>query len=203
MLKHSHQFNRDDGYNIYCIGDPHRGVQQHDAPKYAAALDAAARDPRGLVLLMGDMCEYRAPDHPFFDWRTTTEYIQGQVDGTFQQLEPLSDKIIGFLTGNHEDGLNRRIGYDPYVTWCNRLHVPYLGNMALIHFKFPNGKGWKVIATHGHGGGRQLGGKVNSAMRFISAQGADAMVQGHNHDPTMTCRHSWKQRTCTRTGPRS
>jgi hypothetical protein len=176
-----HVFSHDKPYNIYCIGDMHFGVKQSQTELIADAFEDMMNDPNGLFLGMGDYCEFREPSHPFFDWKNAEADIQKQVEVVTELFDDVAEKTIGLLIGNHEEKLCKRITFDPFEKWCKDSDVPYLGRMANVEFCFPNGAKLNIIATHGYGGGRKTGGKVNLVEDYIGSVKCDALVMGHNH----------------------
>jgi hypothetical protein len=168
------------GCRIYCGGDVHHGIKQDEFDEYVAMLQRCADDPLGVYLGMGDYTEFRESGHKFREESNTTLEIQEQVDELLEAWELVKDKTVGILNGNHEESLTRRMGYNPYKTWCKQNEVPYLGLMARLEFELPDGKVYDVVATHGHGGGK-LGGRVNATLDFLSNHYADLLLMGHNH----------------------
>lgn len=177
----SYHFDVEDGTRLYCGGDVHHGIKQDRFDLYQKCLRTCADDEKGLYLGMGDYTEYREPGNKMRDPNNTVLEIQEQVDEVTEAWEVIKDKSVGLLTGNHEAKLCHKIGYDPYLSWCKHAHVPFLDLMSRLVFHMPSGKTYEIVATHGHGGGRKMGGKVNNALDFISNVYADMLAMGHNH----------------------
>jgi len=66
---------------------------------------------------------------------------------------------------------------------CHRLKIPYLGFSTLLNMYFPNGKKLNGFISHGAGGGRKPGSKLN---RLDEIRGKfsnlDFTALGHTHD---------------------
>jgi hypothetical protein len=114
-------------------------------------------------------------------------------------LEPVRERILAVLPGNHDDRSTRDTGEDSVDALCCELAIPY----------FPEGEaflqilvgGWKHndrpvsfygYATHGTAGGRLPGAKANALldMRRI-IHNADWYSNGHGHTPLLIPEVAW------------
>lgn len=181
MMHAKVNLKRNKKYRLYAMGDWHTGVDQFREDLFMPAWKEFLDDPNGLFLGMGDYSEFRAPDHKFYDPRSATQTLQEQVAFVTDRFKEAKGRTIGILSGNHEDGLCRRLGYDPYYAWCKENGTQYLGLMAKLSLTFPCGESFTIIATHGHGGGRKDGSSYNRIDDFLADHDVDAAVQGHNH----------------------
>ncbi len=111
---------------------------------------------------------------------------QMEADELVDIFNPIRDKLIGCLEGNHEDAYRKRFNMD--MTWelCKRLNVPHLSSMALIRLTVTWGKDGHtsnidILAMHGYGGGRKWGGKLQKISDIASGIKADIYMMGHLH----------------------
>ena len=110
-------------------------------------------------------------------------------------LEPLRDKILCAVSGNHERR-NRDVDNDiTYDIMCKLdLEWVYRENIAFVKIQMgrKDGNGVKnptyvLTVTHGSGGGILTGGAVNRNERFgYVLDGSDALIVGHTHKPYVT-----------------
>jgi hypothetical protein len=110
-------------------------------------------------------------------------------------FEPIKDKILAVLPGNHEQRIWRSDGIDITQLMCNQLGIPdkYSSTTALLFVRFgkskDNGHGrrqwYTIYVTHGSGGGRKEGGKINRLADLAGIVDADIYVMGHTHLPAI------------------
>lgn len=105
-----------------------------------------------------------------------------------------ADNIIGVVRGNHDNRVVKTVGLDPVAVACELSGIDYCGaegylSLAVGDWKTRTEKRtpikYLMFLTHGAGGGRQMGSKVNGVMRHASIVVADIYVQGHTHTPTI------------------
>jgi predicted phosphodiesterase len=105
-----------------------------------------------------------------------------------------ADKIVAVVRGNHDNRVNRAVSIDPVEWACKRVGVRYCGAEAYIRFGVGNYNGdnkkrspmnYSMFMTHGVGGGKMMGGKINGMMRLRNIVIADIYVQGHTHTPSI------------------
>ena len=119
-----------------------------------------------------------------------------QIELAYELLEPIKDKILGITSGNHENRSYKESGvdlmsflatklglidrYDP-IGICLFLRV---GEMKKPSTGKPDQKRqvcYKIYMTHGSGGGRTEGAKINSLIRLQSVIDADIYIHSHTH----------------------
>jgi predicted phosphodiesterase len=105
-------------------------------------------------------------------------------------FEPIKDKILAVLPGNHEHRIYKTDGLDITEIMCNQLGIPekYSSTTALLFIRFgQNSRGRKQLytayVTHGSGGGRREGGKINRLADLASIVDADIYIHAHTHLP--------------------
>lgn len=108
-------------------------------------------------------------------------------------FEPIKDKILAVLPGNHENRVYKSDGIDITEIMCAQLGIAdkYSPTTALIFIRFGRTAArthhrrqtYTIYATHGSGGGRREGGKVNRLADLASIVDADIYVHGHTHLP--------------------
>ena len=113
-----------------------------------------------------------------------------QLKHCVKLFEPIKDKILAVLPGNHENRIYKSDGLDITELMCSQLgiHSKYSPTTALVFVRFgKNQKGrpqcYTLYVTHGSGGGRKEGGKVNRLADLASIVDADIYIHGHTHLP--------------------
>lgn len=178
---------------VHGIFDVHLGAQEHMHKAFTEFTDSILRDPNSYVILGGDLINnaikssvsncYDEVMRPREQKRVITEL-----------LKPLADngRIIAAVQGNHERR-NKDVDNDiTYDIMC-KLDIEdlYRPNQAYVKLQFGNPKGdgkknptYRIMVTHGAGGGALTGGIVNKNIRFaVAIDGIDLMMVGHSHDP--------------------
>jgi predicted phosphodiesterase len=111
-------------------------------------------------------------------------------------FSPIKDKILCVTPGNHEMRHYKTNGIDITQLMCRQLGIEerYSPATALLFIRFgrdsgPNRHHRKVLYTmyvsHGNGGGRKEGGKVQRLVDLSTIVDADIYVCGHTHLPAM------------------
>ena len=112
-------------------------------------------------------------------------------------LEPVKDRILCAIPGNHEDRSGKDVDDDPLYDIMAKLDIEdcYRKNRAILKLRFgDNQKGRGTInptyvfaVVHGSGGGVLTGSGVNKAERYAyTFDGVDALIMGHTHKPLNT-----------------
>lgn len=180
-------------FNLWFIGDVHVGAAGWAKDKFERTLKEVERDKTALVILMGDLADAILPADKRFDIHGVHPMFQHRLgdlaDAEYEYLEkvlaPIQSKIVGILTGNHEEVIRLRWYRDLTRDLCRRLRVPYLGYDAIIGlvFRRKNSGSQRFIirAHHGRGGGRTIGGRLEVLYKLSQSLSADIFVMGHVH----------------------
>ena len=108
-----------------------------------------------------------------------------------EELKPIKDKILGCISGNHEERIEKSIGDNPVNELAYRLGIDYFPNWCAYLF-LGVGEGYNkrdrrrpifytVFAHHLIGGGRTKGGKLNRVAILKDMALADIYLGAHVH----------------------
>ena len=169
---------------LYPLGDWHLGSRQCDIDFIEQAIEKVRRDPSGYWVGMGDLMENAIVGSK------SDVYLQNippkeQMDRIVALLEPIKDKGLFLIAGNHEARTMRQVGILPEQYISVALGLPFAGYSCMAKFSLKKAH-WPHDFTcyfhHNYGGGYSNGGKVNRAecLRRI-APTADAAFSGHFH----------------------
>jgi len=112
-------------------------------------------------------------------------------------FKPIAHKILCVVPGNHEMRHYRTNGIDMTELMCRQLGIEdrYSPTTALLFIRFgkldskQNAHNRKVAYTcyvsHGNGGGRKEGGKLQRLVDCSTIVDADCYIVGHTHLPSM------------------
>ena len=180
---------QDHGY-LYPIGDLHRGdrhLSERGLSKLKGYLDHVMSVQNAYVFLMGDILNVASRSsktNPFESMSGNDEYA-----AAVKLFKPYSERIIGCLTGNHEQRMFKDYGFNPLQPFCTELGIPYCGYTAAIRVRVGKRRDRRNefhqlywgFAHHGSGGGT-LGAALNRKMKLQEiAHGMDWYMAGHDH----------------------
>jgi predicted phosphodiesterase len=188
--------------HLYAIGDTHLDLRGSDHAKLARYLDHICRDPYSVAVFVGDLLDGRVPGRKHFDagsvrvdfLENLKSYVNHGLDVADRLFRPLVKAKVPLVcvSGNHDDYLEE-IGLT--AEFVRRLggSARYLGGEGFIRVRSgrkrrtthgdEGGMYTTVIhATHGSGGGRTPGPKVNAMQRTFEWVDADVAIAGHVHD---------------------
>lgn len=109
-------------------------------------------------------------------------------------LEPIAHKVIGIVGGNHEARHYRTNGVDMTRLLARQLGIEdkYSPDTAVIFLRFGRHDGhtnhhrpilYTIYLTHGSGGGRKEGGKIQRLADYANIIDCDCYICGHTHLP--------------------
>jgi UDP-2,3-diacylglucosamine pyrophosphatase LpxH len=107
------------------------------------------------------------------------------------------DKILAVVRGNHDNRVVRAVGIDPVGVACELAGVTYCNAEAYLKLMVGDwSQGTRArkpvhylcFMTHGVGGGRKIGSKINKMLDLNEIIPADLVVQGHTHEPSIVPR---------------
>ncbi len=171
---------------IIPLSDLHIGDPLFDERKFQRFADWIKATPNAWVMLLGDLMNSAT--------KSSVSNIYEEVMNPQQQLkyarsllEPIKEKVLIAVEGNHERRILKEDGINVTEILCEQLGVVYAPRSALLKItlgrRIKNGKPicYTIYATHGAGSGRTTGAKVNTLRRLREIILADVYVMGHIH----------------------
>lgn len=188
-------------YNIYFLGDIHEGSANHAETEFMQAVKIIRDDPNGLWVGMGDYVEaINVNDKRFnpvsiashYEIRDLKDLPYKQMEYFFSKIEPIQDKCIALLIGNHEEKLIQYSYNDIYDRLVSMFETPpiklgYVGFLRLTVDRNKreghNGRHQIVVAlNHGDGGsGKLMGYPINKVADCFQGLDGDVNIIGHIH----------------------
>jgi predicted phosphodiesterase len=170
----------------------HIGDAMCDFKKVLADIDYIAKTPNAYCILNGDLMDTAIASSVGDTYGANLQPME-QLKQCVKIFEPIKDKILCILPGNHEGRTYRSDGIDITSLMATQLGVQdrYSPTTALLFIRF--GEDLKrhrpmcytVYATHGSGGGRKEGGKVNRLADLAAIVDADIYIHSHTHLPVV------------------
>lgn len=110
-------------------------------------------------------------------------------------FQPIARKILCVVPGNHERRHYKTNGIDLTELMCRQIGVEgrYSPTTALLFLRFGEQTGkqhnrkvaYTIYVSHGNGGGRKEGGKIQRLVDISTIIDADCYVVGHTHLPAL------------------
>ena len=147
--------------------------------------------PNAYVILDGDLMD-TAIASSIGDTYAANLMPMEQLKHCVKLFEPIKDKILAVLPGNHENRVYKSDGLDTTELMCSQLgiHGKYSPTTALLFIRFGEGRHhrkqlYTCYCSHGSGGGKREGGKVNRLADLASIVDADIYIHAHTHLPVI------------------
>lgn len=195
------QFPECEDITIIPISDVHLGSRECMERAFMSFVKTVAESERTYLVLGGDMinnCTRSSVSNIFEETMRPSD----QKKMMAKILEPVCDKILCAVGGNHERRSNKDADSDPMYDIMCKLDIEdrYRENIAFLKIQigpqFTASGGRKagglrptytMAVTHGAGGGQLTSGAVLRGERFgYAIDGIDALIVGHTHKPFTT-----------------
>lgn len=180
---------------VHTLADLHIGDAMADFKLIMERIEYIKNTPNAYCILGGDLMDTAIASSVGDTYGANLKPME-QLKQCVKIFEPIKNKILAVLPGNHENRVYRFDGIDITEMMCAQLGISqkYSNTTALIFVRF--GKGtrkashgrpmlYTIYATHGAGGGRKEGGKVNRLADLACIVDADVYIHHHTHLPVI------------------
>ena len=177
------------------VGDYHLGDPQSDYKRIISDISYIRDSDDVFCVLNGDLMN-SAIKSSISDCYGETLSPMEELQECVKLFEPLKDKILCLVPGNHENRHYRTNGVD--MTWlmAKQLGIEerYSPTTAVVFIRFGelsdkafHGRkaAYTMYVAHGTGGGRKEGGKINRLADLATIVDCDIYVVGHTHLPAI------------------
>lgn len=184
--------NSEGVFHLYPIGDLHADRKSFQSERFKRWRRAIIRDPFAVALFLGDAFEGRTPGQKHFNTGTLRKpfllnmerYVDFCLDVSESLLKPITDagRPLFTIRGNH-DSYQQWSGFSGAL--ARRCGATYLDGAGMIRLSSgTTGRFYTttIYATHGWGGGRTPGPKLNNMMALRGVCDADIYCAAHVHD---------------------
>jgi predicted phosphodiesterase len=157
----------------------HVGAHDHDRDLFLKYRDWLLESPDRYIMSIGDLGDYSIPTHmPYTMWKQDQSPNE-QIKEIIDLLDPVKDRIIGLVDGNHELRIWKKTSLNPNEWIGDKLDAPYMGIDAYIILEV-NGIEYKTFWIHG-----ERAGLPETVLRYAFYSGrasdTDFFVVGHSH----------------------
>lgn len=192
LVKH---FSDNADVKIYPLSDLHIGAAEFMHDKWDTFKRQVAKEPNSYITIGGDLMNNstRSSVSNIFE---ETMRPADQKKWLAAELEPIKNKILCIVSGNHERRSEKDADDNPLYDICCKLDIEdtYRENMAFLKIQIGNAESngmrnptYTIGVTHGAGGGIYTGAAVNRNERFGHViEGLDCLIVGHVHKGAIT-----------------
>lgn len=189
------QFPKRPDITIYPIADVHWGAPECMEQEFMAFINKIKDEPNTYLIIGGDILDNTLKSSVGNSYEN--RYRPADAKKMMAKiLEPVADKILCAVRGNHEARSGKDADDCPLYDVLAKIDREdvYRENIAFLKIQMGNPQNngalnptYTIVVTHGAGGGILTGGVVNRGERFgYSIDGMDALVYGHTHKPFTT-----------------
>lgn len=181
---------------IYPMADLHIGDHNSDYKLIMERIDYIKNNENAYCILDGDLMDTAVCTSIGDTYGANLQPME-QLKHCVKIFEPIKDKILCALPGNHENRVYKSDGIDMTEIMCAQLGIPdrYSPTTALLFIRFGKANAkhgrknarqfYTAYVTHGSGGGRKEGGKINRLADLASIVDADIYIHAHTHLPVV------------------
>ena len=175
---------------LYPISDVHWGAAECMEREFRAYLQKIQDDPTAAVVLAGDLLNngLKSSKTDVYKEKYPPDV---QKEMMIDLLEPIKDKIVAGVAGNHEYRTVRESCQDVMkdVFVALRIKDRYTPDAAFVKISVGEKANRKpatymIYLSHGGGGGSSLGAGISKQDGYqVAIEGVDISVTGHTHKP--------------------
>lgn len=192
---------------IHPMADLHIGDNNSDYKLIMERIEYIKNTENAYCILDGDLMDTAIASSIGDTYGANLQPME-QLRQCVKIFEPIKDKILAVLSGNHENRVYKTDGLDITEMMCAQLGIPekYSPTTALLFIRFGKAKShgrdnarqlYTAYVTHGSGGGRKEGGKVNRLADLASIVDADIYIHAHTHLPLIFKESFFRVSSCT------
>lgn len=174
------------------MADLHIGDSCSDFKLIMERIEHIKNTPNAYCILDGDLMDTAIASSIGDTYGANLQPME-QLKQCVKIFEPIKDKILAVLPGNHENRIYKSDGLDITELMCAQLGISerYSPTTALLFIRFGRTQQrnrpqlYTLYVTHGSGGGRREGGKVNRLADLAAIVDCDCYIHSHTHLPVI------------------
>lgn len=180
---------------LHVLSDLHLGDRNCSYKDIMNRVKEIESNPNAYVILNGDLIN-NATTQSISDTYSESASPMEQLKQATALFKPIKDKILAITSGNHENRTYRTDGIDLTEIMARELGVGerYAPESVTLFLRLGDKVGkthkgqqicYTLFITHGSGGGRREGGKVNRLVDLASIVDVDIYIHSHTHLPAV------------------
>jgi predicted phosphodiesterase len=179
-----HLTTTEDKIRIIPFGDIHVGAPENlcDWKKVVGTLKYIEDTPNTYMIGMGDYGDFAMKMSHGPSIYEATLNPQQQYEAILNAFKPIAKKgkILGMISGNHDDWIKDFAGLDIVRNLSRELNTAYLASGATVYI-YVNDKRYVLNVRHGVGSAKEPHTKLASIYRQTRNLFADIFLMGHTH----------------------
>lgn len=172
------------------MADLHIGDPLSDFKLIKQTLDRVRNTENLYCILNGDLMDAAIASSVGDQYGANLQPME-QLKRCVDLFGGIAHKILCVTPGNHEYRIYKQAGIDITALMCDQLKISdkYSPTAALLFVRFGRDakhgrkESYSIYVTHGSGGGRKEGGKVNRLADLAAIVDADIYIHSHTHLP--------------------
>lgn len=177
---------------LHALADCHIGDAMCDFERIRQTIEHIKNTPNAYCILNGDLMDTAVKTSIGDTYGANLQPME-QLKQCVKIFEPIKDKILCIISGNHENRTYKTDGIDLTEIMAAQLGLSnrYSDTTAILFIRFGNDVRhsrkmcYSLYTTHGSGGGRKEGGKINRLADLSNIVDADIYVHSHTHLPAV------------------
>lgn len=181
--------------DIVPVADYHWADPNCDPSKIMADIEYIKSHDNVYCILNGDLMDC-AISSSIGDTYGATMSPMDELKACIALFEPIAHKILCVVPGNHERRHYKTNGIDLTYLMCKQLKIEdrYSPTTALVFLRLGKDSvsqhhgrkvAYTIYVSHGNGGGKKEGGKIQRLVDLSTIIDADVYVCGHTHLPAL------------------
>ena len=176
---------------LLVLADYHYADPNSDHDLIKRDIDYVAQHDNAYAVLAGDLMDC-ALKSSLGDCYVNLSPME-ELTACMELMQPIAHKIVGIVGGNHEARHYKTNGVDMTRLLARQIGVEnkYSPDTALIFLRVGREAAhghhrsicYTIYVTHGTGGGRKEGGKIQRLVDLSAIVDADIYICGHTHLP--------------------
>lgn len=180
---------------LHPLSDLHIGDNLCDFQLIQRTLDHIKNTPNAYCILGGDLMDTAIATSVGDTYGANLQPMQ-QLEVCVKLFEPIKDKILCIVPGNHENRIYKTDGIDITAIMAAQLGLQgkYSATSSLLFIRLGEDSTlghhrrkvcYTLYCYHGSGGGKKEGGKINRLADMATIVDADLYIMGHTHLPAI------------------
>lgn len=180
---------------LHPLFDLHIGDSLSDGLLIQETIDHIKNTPNAYCILGGDLMDTAIATSVGDTYGANLQPMQ-QLEVCVKLFEPIKDKILCIVPGNHEHRIYRSDGMDITAIMAAQLGLQgkYSATSSFLFVRLGKDQSerhhgrkvsYSIYCYHGSGGGKKEGGKINRLADMAQICDADVYICGHTHLPAI------------------
>ena len=190
---------------LHTFSDWHIGDKHCKVDEIKRHIEYVEKTPNAYVICNGDLMN-NATIASVSDSYAEKLAPMEQLSELCELLYPIKDKILMLTQGNHESRTWRTDGIDLTAVVAQQLGIfdRYVREGGVLFLRFGKDEKrnhgrrmrYSIYASHGSGGGKKEGGKLNALAEMAGIVDCDIYIMGHTHLPLVMKENFFRVDVC-------